>query len=302
MAIRFRNETKNELKGYRRPRHAQSPKDVCFSTLCTANNVLGCLPKGWPPSSRSPTTMLSIWVGRDTTLCFPCISRAEPQSKAWVLNGLSALGMWSWGPRRKPPLVKAAVVLHSRCLYQRVVPSTERTWTLAESPRAWRWDRTWPFTKKSLVSWEDSAFTGGAEFDLTASENQRHVSSGTSPCPPGLARPLPVSCRPPHLWRGRVNMSHAWKTKWNISEPAKGFNSRNEQRFGKSLIFFSKVYSSSIDTKISLSKNMNIWGIWQRADSGNLSLFIPCNYTCLYVCVLSVIDLNAVFCGILVID
>lgn len=125
---------------------------------------------------------------------------------------------------------------------------------------------------------------------------------GSSPCPPGLARPLPVSCRPPHLWRGRVNMSHAWKTKWNISEPAKGFNSRNEQRFGKSLIFFSKVYSSSIDTKISLSKNMNIWGIWQRADSGNLSLFIPCNYTCLYVCVLSVIDLNAVFGGILVID
>lgn len=47
---------------------------------------------------------------------------------------------------------------------------------------------------------------------------------------------------------------------------------------------------------------MNIWGIWQRADSGNLSLFIPCNYTCLYVCVLSVIDLNAVFGGILVID
>lgn len=190
MAIRFRNETKNELKGYRRPRHAQSPKDVCFSTLCTANNVLGCLPKGWPPSSRSPTTMLSIWVGRDTTLCFPCISRAEPQSKAWVLNGLSALGMWSWGPRRKPPLVKAAVVLHSRCLYQRVVPSTERTWTLAESPRAWRWDRTWPFTKKSLVSWEDSAFTGGAEFDLTASENQRHVSSGTSKTVGAVLAPL----------------------------------------------------------------------------------------------------------------
>lgn len=163
---------------------------TCAFLLCSANIVLGCLPKGQPPSSRSPTTMLSIRVGRDTTLCFPCISRAEPQSRAWVLNGLSVLGMWSWGPRRKPPLVKAASVLHSRCLYQWVVPSTERIWTLAESLRAWRWDRTWPSTKKSLVFWEDSAFTGGAEFDLTASEKPAaHLQwdkqdYGSSPCSP----------------------------------------------------------------------------------------------------------------------
>lgn len=47
---------------------------------------------------------------------------------------------------------------------------------------------------------------------------------------------------------------------------------------------------------------MNIWGIWQHADSGNRSLFTRCNYTCLYMYVLSITEPNMVFCEIPVID
>lgn len=64
---------------------------------------------------------------------------------------------------------------------------------------------------------------------------------------------------------------------------------------GRAFFFSCEVYSSSIDTKISLSKNMHIWGTWQHAVSGNFSLFIPRNYTCLYMCVLFIIESNMVF-------
>lgn len=176
-AIRFKNETENWPKGYRRPVHTLSPKGLSFYTFCTSNIVLDCLPQGIVPTIESPPAILSVWVGKDTTLCFTCISKAEPQGRNWLLNGPSALCAWNLGWRRKPPYPSVSVP-HVWCLFQRIVPvSSELTWTLAESPGTWRWDPTWPSTKNiSGFLWQ-LGFHRGVESDLTSYENKQHISS-----------------------------------------------------------------------------------------------------------------------------
>lgn len=137
-------------------------------------------------------------------------------------------------------------------------------------------------------------------------EQAAHLQQGQKYCrsSPRLAIPalsLPVLFRAPEV-QGMCEHVKLMKNKVKHFRTCKTVQFQKWAKVWEEPYFFGEVYSSSIDIKISLSKNTNIWGIWQHTDSGNLSLFIPCNYTCLYMSVLFIIEPNMVFCEIPIID